>query len=65
MKNNLPCKNKAIYEEAWILIKINLYSSEKFWRNALGEGLVPIVYGPHEDDVKAVAPPNSYIHAEW
>jgi len=43
----------------------NDYISEKFWRNALGEGLVPIVYGPHEDDVKAVAPPNSYIHAEW
>ena len=26
--------------------------------------LVPIVYGPHRDDVKAIAPPNSYIHAE-
>jgi hypothetical protein len=43
----------------------NDYISEKFWRNALGDGLVPIVYGPHPDDVQAVAPPNSYIHAEW
>ena len=25
----------------------NDYISEKFWRNALGNGAVPIVYGPH------------------
>ena len=25
---------------------------------------MPVVYGPHPDDVKAVAPPNSYILAE-
>ena len=37
--------------------------SEKFWRNSLNTGAVPIVYGPHPDDVKAVAPKNSYIHA--
>ena len=38
--------------------------SEKFWRNAFGDLLVPVVFGPHVDDVRAVAPPNSYIHAE-
>lgn len=43
---------------------VNDYISEKFWRNALGAQLVPVVYGPHPDDVKRVAPPNSYIHAE-
>ena len=37
--------------------------SEKFWRNSLNTGAVPVVYGPHPDDVKSVAPPNSYIHA--
>ena len=42
----------------------NDYISEKFWRNALHSNLIPIVYGPHIDDVRAVAPPNSFIHAE-
>ena len=37
-------------------IHCNDYISEKFWRNSLGQGLVPIVSGPHPDDVKAVAP---------
>lgn len=40
------------------------YISEKFWRNAFQANLIPIVFGPHRDDVKGVAPPNSYIHAE-
>ena len=40
------------------------YVSEKLWRNSLGQGLVPVVYGSHPADVKAMAPPNSYIHAE-
>ena len=40
------------------------YISEKLWRNSLAQGLVPVVYGPHVDDVKAMAPPNSYIHVE-
>ena len=30
----------------------NDYLSEKFWRNSLHQGLVPVVYGPHPDDVK-------------
>ena len=42
----------------------NDYVSEKMWRNAFTARQVPIVFGPHIDDVKAVAPPNSYIHAE-
>ena len=25
---------------------------------------IPIMFGPHPDDVKRVAPPNSFIHAE-
>ena len=40
------------------------YLSEKFWRNSLRQGLVPVVSGAHRDDVKRMAPPNSYIHAE-
>jgi len=45
-------------------IHCNDYLSEKFWRNSLAQGLVPVVYGPHPDDVKAMAPPHSYIHVE-
>ena len=38
--------------------------SEKFWRNSLDQGLVPIVSGPHPDDLAAIAPPHSFIHVE-
>lgn len=40
------------------------YMSEKFWRNSIRQGIVPVVSGTHPDDVKAMAPPNSYIHVE-
>ena len=33
-------------------IHCNDYISEKFWRNALSSGAVPVVFGPHRDDVK-------------
>ena len=45
-------------------IHCNDYISEKFWRNSLNQGLVPIVFGPHPDDMNALAPPNSFIHVE-
>ena len=45
-------------------IHCNDYVSEKFWRNSLSQGAVPIVFGPHKDDVKAMAPENSFIHTE-
>ena len=28
------------------------YMSEKFWRNSIRQGLVPVVSGTHPDDVK-------------
>lgn len=40
------------------------YITEKFWRNGLFAGLVPIIWGPTKADVEAVAPKNSFIHAE-
>ena len=40
------------------------YVTEKFWRNSLMSGLVPVVFGPHVSDMKALAPPKSYIHVE-
>lgn len=45
-------------------VHCNDYMSEKFWRNSLSQGLVPVVAGTHPDDVEAMAPPNSYIHVE-
>ena len=29
-------------------VHCNDYISEKFWRNSLGTGAVPVVYGPHK-----------------
>ena len=40
------------------------YITEKFWRNSIKAGLVPIVWGPTKEDVLKVAPPNSFIHTE-
>ena len=40
------------------------YVTEKFWRNGIEAGLVPIVWGPTKADVLRVAPPNSFIHSE-
>ncbi len=37
----------------------NDYISEKFWRNGFHSETVPLVFGPHPDDVMKVAPPNS------
>lgn len=40
------------------------YISEKFWRNGLRAGSVPVVWGPTKSDVAAIAPPHSYIHVD-
>nr|XP_039269528.1 3-galactosyl-N-acetylglucosaminide 4-alpha-L-fucosyltransferase FUT3-like [Styela clava] len=40
------------------------YVSEKFWRNGLRAGAVPVVWGPTREDVARIAPKHSYIHSE-
>jgi len=40
------------------------YVTEKFWRNGLEAGLIPVVWGPTKQDLLEVAPPNSFIHSE-
>nr|XP_039250741.1 4-galactosyl-N-acetylglucosaminide 3-alpha-L-fucosyltransferase FUT6-like [Styela clava] len=40
------------------------YITEKFWRNSLAYGLVPVVWGSSKADVVRVAPPGSYVHVE-
>ena len=39
------------------------YITEKFWRNALKRGVVPIVYGAPRESYEKLAPPNSFIYA--
>lgn len=38
------------------------YITEKFWWNALGHDVIPVVYGAPKSDFEMLAPPNSYIH---
>ncbi|KAL4220606.1 Alpha-(1 3)-fucosyltransferase 7 [Mactra antiquata] len=40
------------------------YITEKFFMNALRNGVLPVVMGAHPDDYKRVAPPGSFIHVE-
>ena len=35
-------------------VHCNDYMSEKFWRNSLSQGLVPVVAGTHPDDVEVI-----------
>ncbi|KAI3381777.1 hypothetical protein SNEBB_009947 [Seison nebaliae] len=40
------------------------YITEKFYRNALGTGMIPIVFQPNYDSYSRIAPPNSFIHPD-
>ncbi|XP_063430440.1 glycoprotein 3-alpha-L-fucosyltransferase A-like isoform X2 [Mytilus trossulus] len=40
------------------------YITEKFYRNALLNNVLPVVMGAHPDDYKRSAPHHSYIHVE-
>jgi galactoside alpha-1,3-fucosyltransferase 7 len=40
------------------------YITEKFWRNALAAGAVPIVLGPPRATYEAFAPPDAFVHVD-
>ena len=40
------------------------YITEKFWKNAISNGSVPVVWGPSKKDVTRLTPTKSFIHAE-
>ncbi|KAJ8037749.1 Glycoprotein 3-alpha-L-fucosyltransferase A [Holothuria leucospilota] len=40
------------------------YITEKFWYNALGNDVVPIVFGAARSEYEKVAPPHSFIHLD-
>ncbi|XP_019612235.2 alpha-(1,3)-fucosyltransferase 7 [Rhinolophus sinicus] len=40
------------------------YITEKFWRNALAAGAVPVVLGPPRATYEAFAPPDAFVHVD-
>ncbi|KAB0390900.1 hypothetical protein E2I00_003343, partial [Balaenoptera physalus] len=40
------------------------YITEKFWRNALLAGTVPVVLGPSRVTYEAFAPPDAFVHVD-
>ncbi|XP_071500550.1 glycoprotein 3-alpha-L-fucosyltransferase A-like [Diadema antillarum] len=40
------------------------YLTEKFWKNALHNDIVPVVYGPPREDYEKVFPPEAFIHVQ-
>ena len=40
------------------------YITEKFWKNAISNGSVPVVWGPSKKDVTRLTPTKSFIHSE-
>ncbi|XP_076810931.1 4-galactosyl-N-acetylglucosaminide 3-alpha-L-fucosyltransferase 9-like [Clavelina lepadiformis] len=40
------------------------YMTEKFWRNSIGAGRVPVVWGPSKKDVEKLSPTGSFIHTD-
>ena len=40
------------------------YMTEKLFLTSLYSGVVPVIFGPHRDDVAAALPPKSYIFVE-
>ncbi|XP_004714540.1 alpha-(1,3)-fucosyltransferase 7 [Echinops telfairi] len=40
------------------------YITEKFWRNALAAGAVPVVLGPPRANYEAFVPPGAFVHVD-
>nr|CAB3247563.1 alpha-(1,3)-fucosyltransferase 9-like [Phallusia mammillata] len=58
--NNEKYKFYFAFENSW---NCSDYITEKFWRNALSYGTVPVVLGAVKGDYLKIAPPNSFIYA--
>eukprot|EP00058_Branchiostoma_floridae_P015848 XP_002601336.1 hypothetical protein BRAFLDRAFT_82754 [Branchiostoma floridae] len=67
-KWKIKCMPKVIRQYKFYLafenMKCKEYITEKFWRNALENDVVPVVLGANRSDYERLAPPHSFIHVD-
>ncbi|XP_035670878.1 4-galactosyl-N-acetylglucosaminide 3-alpha-L-fucosyltransferase FUT5-like [Branchiostoma floridae] len=67
-KWNVTCMPDIITQYKFYLafenMKCKEYLTEKFWRNALANDVIPVVLGANRSDYERLAPPHSYIHVD-
>ncbi|XP_035700182.1 3-galactosyl-N-acetylglucosaminide 4-alpha-L-fucosyltransferase FUT3-like [Branchiostoma floridae] len=67
-KRKYKCMNGIIRQYKFYLafenMKCKEYITEKLWRNALENDVVPVVLGANRSDYERLAPPHSYIHVD-
>ncbi|XP_035670535.1 glycoprotein 3-alpha-L-fucosyltransferase A-like [Branchiostoma floridae] len=67
-KWNVTCMPGIIRQYKFYLafenMKCKEYLTEKFWRNALANDVIPVVLGANRSDYERLAPPHSYIHVD-
>ncbi|XP_078681470.1 alpha-(1,3)-fucosyltransferase 7-like [Branchiostoma floridae x Branchiostoma belcheri] len=65
---NNTCKDNIVSQYKFYLAfesySCKEYITEKFWHNALKNGVVPIVIGPPKSDYEKFTPANSFIHVD-
>ncbi|XP_078679876.1 alpha-(1,3)-fucosyltransferase 7-like [Branchiostoma floridae x Branchiostoma belcheri] len=67
-KKDFQCSNHIIKQYKFYLsfesYKCQEYITEKFWRNAIENEVVPVVFGAPKTDYEKYAPPGSFIHVD-
>ncbi|KAI8505029.1 Alpha-(1,3)-fucosyltransferase 7 [Branchiostoma belcheri] len=67
-KKDFQCSNHIIKQYKFYLsfesYKCQEYITEKFWRNAIENEVVPVVFGAPKTDYERYAPPGSFIHVD-
>ncbi|KAL7676475.1 hypothetical protein ACOME3_002728 [Neoechinorhynchus agilis] len=66
--SNVDCNEVVQKYKFYLAVENSLgcqdYITEKYWRNAIGNLVLPVVMGATEDDFDMLAIPKSYLHAE-
>ncbi|XP_019617390.1 PREDICTED: alpha-(1,3)-fucosyltransferase 5-like [Branchiostoma belcheri] len=67
-KDQYNCSDQVIKQYKFYLsfesYKCKEYITEKFWRNAIANEVVPVVLGAPKADYEKFAPPGSFIHVD-
>ncbi|XP_019628689.1 PREDICTED: glycoprotein 3-alpha-L-fucosyltransferase A-like [Branchiostoma belcheri] len=67
-KQDFACTVQYIRQYKFYLafenMKCKEYITEKFWRHALSNNVVPVVFGAPKKDYEYLTPPNSFIHVD-